>query len=263
MEYIKPTSDRKVRFYTTQQNSFGLLPGDPATGGTCPECTQAEGGCWYLAKGRKTRTCYVDGLMGCYKGVRAILAHNTRILKAADVEGKKRILAAEFNRFEVAEAKRAARLKTSPHMRYRLHWSGDVFDADYAEALAYAIRTHPGIEFWTYTRSWDAIPWFCDLSNLTLYLSLDPVNVRDGVYAYLLNGGPANPKLQLCYMGKTNDFHGLDAVTKTYAMFPAERQNRVRMAACPVDTGNMKLEEGCSKCRRCISPGNGAVWFKT
>ena len=264
MEQIKPTSDRKVRFYKAQQNSFGLLPGSVESGGTCPGCTTGPGGCWYLAPGRKTHTCYVDGLMTAYKGVRAILAHNTQILKDASLGDMIEILDNEFTRFETAETARAARTGEQKYLRYRLHWSGDVFSRQYAAALRTAMTAHPDIQFWTYTRSFEYADSLL-ANNLTLYLSLDPRNIQEGIKAYLRNKWDNNPRVQICYMSKTHDFHTLKAYDSAYMDMkrsPTEASN-IRMVPCPVDAGKMPLEGGCAKCRRCVYPGNGAVWFKT
>lgn len=244
MDYIKPTSDRKIRFYTAQQNTFGLLPGDPAGGGTCPDCTQAAGGCWYLAPGRKTHTCYVDALMGCYKGIRAVLEHNSRILRAADKDEKVRLLDAEFTRFEEAENKRAKRTGEGPFMHYRIHWSGDVFDREYAEALATAVAKHPKTQFWIYTRSFDFIPLLKQAPNLLIYMSLDQVNYDHGASVYRC-WHEDNPNVQFCYMAK---------------------ENNLALRECPVDAGRMAMEGGCSRCKHCLRPkagSTGGVWFKT
>lgn len=245
MESIKPTSDRKVRFYSTQKNSFGLLPGDPKSGGTCPGCTQAEGGCWYLAKGRKTHTCYVDGLMGAYKGVRAILQHNTDILTREPSINQAFMLRTEFQRFRDAELKRAARTHSDAYLRYRIHWSGDIFNRGYAWAIANAVSAFPDITFWTYTRSFEYLNELECVPNLVTYLSLDKVNHDAGMAAYAVGSRANNPNIQIAYMAKTND---------------------LSTAPCPVDLGKLGLEEGCANCRRCIQPhsgSTGAVWFKS
>lgn len=259
MELIKPTSDRKVRFRIGQQNTFGLLPGPPEDGGTCPGCTQAEGGCWYIGKGRKTRTCYVDGLMRAYKGIRAILEHNTRILGAASPAEKLTILNAEFDRFEKAELKWATRNKQDPFTHYRLHWSGDIVDQEYAEALVKAIQRHPDIDFWLYTRTFDVAGFFWHERNVSLYLSLDPVNIEKGLSAYL-----NQPSNNICYMSKTNNFLAGAKVADIYTDMGVDPKEalKLKMTPCPVDTGKMQLEEGCANCRRCVD-GKGAVWFKT
>ena len=195
--YLKPTSDRKTRFWTNQYNTFGLLPGPVKAGGTCPGCTTGEGGCWHLAKGRKTHTCYVDGLMGCYKGVKAILQHNTDLLKSSTREEMEDILSDEFNRFRRVELMHARKSSTAANLHYRLHWSGDVFSTVYAEALKAAMEASPDIQFWTYTRSWDIVPILCTVPNLKLYLSLDAQNILSGLVCYDECDGPQNPKLSL------------------------------------------------------------------
>jgi len=262
MEIIKPTSDRKVRFYSTQYNTFGLLPGTPSQGGTCPGCTTEAGGCWHLADGRTTHTCYVDKLMRAHKSVRAILQHNTDVLRAATTGDKIRMLRAEFTRFEAAEERRAERLKTKPFVHYRLHWSGDIFDNDYAIALSSAIRQHPNTMFWTYTRSFEQLSYLKGLGNLALYLSLDPVNRDRGIKAFVDNEGEQQG-WELCYMSATDDWACGAPDTCADEADPMYYRARIKMHACPVDTGKFPMNEGCSRCRRCINPTQGSVWFKT
>jgi len=270
LETIKPTGDRKTRFYNSQKNTFGLLPGIE---GSCPCATTAEGGCWNIPKGRKTPNCYVAGTMSAYSGVKGVLEHNTRILMTATREIKELILIAEFDRFYRAELKRKA--KGLPYsLKYRLHWSGDIFNEDYAWALKVAITLFPGIEFWGYTRSFFAVPILCDLPNLVLYLSLDPVNVQAGLSAFNENKTTTN-KLQICYMSKTNDFANhlsrtqqiLDEENKLRKIMKQEQKEnwaaKSVLRDCPVDAGRMLLDGGCAKCGGCICDKPRAVWFET
>ena len=266
VDLLKPTSDRKTRFYSTQQNTFGLMPGPIEGGGTCPGCTQLEGGCWFTPKGRKTPTCYVAGLLGAYKGVRGILEHNTALLRGAGPVRMLELLSGEFTRFEAAEAKRAKRLSTVPFRYYRLHWSGDLFSRTYTQCLAEAMAQHPDTKFWTYTRSFAFVPELTHCSNLMLYLSADPVNVQAATECYLQNGGTTNPNLAIAYMAKRNDFHSEVGVKAAFTSKGMDERdaNKIVMGACPVDLKKLALEEGCAKCARCTQAGcNRHVWFRT
>jgi hypothetical protein len=231
---LKLSSDRKVRFYKTQQNSFGTLPGPPATGGTCPGCTDGIGGCRYAAK--KRPTCYVSALIDIYSGVRKILTHNTALLKSASLEEKKLIFDTTFKTFKTKKR------NAEPNNNFRLHWSGDSVDTDTAYALGASIRDNPEINFWGYTRSFNCVPILFDICNLKLYLSLDAVNLKEGIGVYnkyrLINSIKSN--ISMCYMGE---------------------ENRLNLTPCPVDTGKLALEEGCSNCTLCLH--GEPVWFKT
>lgn len=273
---IRPTSDRKTRFYKNQMNTFGLMPGDPAEGGTCPGCTKGPGGCWYLAPGRMTHECYVDGLMRCYSGIKAVLQHNTDLLRnAGSVAAMADILDAEFKRFEDAEFKRATKTGQPLNNLYRLHWSGDVFSLDYAEALKRAMLRHPDIRFWAYTRTFEAVPILHQVPNLILYLSLDPCNIADGLIHYDDNGQESE-RLQVCYMAGTNDFGDmkagavrlLNARNAVRGMLNLKVKSRqwledLTLTPCPVDSKKIPMEEGCSKCKRCYTPGQNPAWFET
>lgn len=270
IETIKPTGDRKTRFYASQKNTFGLLPGIE---GSCPCATTADGGCWSIPAGRKTPNCYVAGTMAAYPGVKGILQHNTSVLMAAGEIDKTCILTEEFSRFSAHELKRKA--KGLPYsLNYRLHWSGDIFNEEYAWALRSSMASYPEITFWCYTRSFFAVPILCNVENLILYLSLDPVNVQAGLSAFNENKTLTN-KLQICYMSKINDFAShlprtkqiLDEENKLRKlMHEPIRYNwaeKASLRACPVDAGTMALEGGCAKCGGCICAKPRAVWFET
>lgn len=270
---LKPTGDRKTKFHKNQQNTFGLLPGN---NGTCPGCTMEKGGCWYLAPGRRTRTCYVDNLMNVYSGVKGVLQHNTGILKSATQAEMTEILHAEFTRFEAVEDRMAKSSGKDQDLFYRLHWSGDVFSHVYAEALVEAMTKHPRITFWGYTRSFDAVPILLKAKNLILHLSLDQVNLVRGLQCYEDNDGPTLDRLQVCYMAETNNFPYL----RNYLLEIFRTRNALRVAVglkakplewlatmelheCPVDTGKLKTEFGCMNCKACVTRGKRAVWFKS
>lgn len=269
---IKPTCDRKTRFYKTQQNTFGLLPGSDKEG-TCPGATTAPGGCWWKAPGRKTCICYVDGLLRAYKNIRGTLEHNTLLLKDATQKEQVQLLNDEFVRFRQAEFKRNKRTGEPVQLHYRLHWSGDIFDYEYAHSIAQAVKQHKDISFWCYTRTFFAVPILNDIPNLNLYLSLDPVNVQPGLLTY---NRYKTDTLQVCYMSDEQTFDEHCSRTKTIL----EQENTLKrilqrkpddlswlddckLINCPVDVGTLNLEEGCAKCKNCIRKPPKPVWFKS
>jgi len=268
---IKPTCDRKTKFWKNQQNTYGLLPG---LEGTCPCATTAPGGCWHISEGRKLPACYVAHTCNCYGGVKTVLAHNTKLLMGASYWGKIELLDAEFKRFREAEQRHNnATDGDDPQMYYRIHWSGDIFNEEYAKALASAMQLNSDIHFWGYTRSFFAVPHLCNLPNFTLYLSLDPVNIVQGLMVFAEHKR-YNNNLQFCYMSPNNEFEAhLGRVNEML-----KEENNLRKAwgyplktvvfdtvlrACPVDAGKLELENGCSKCRKCLSKTPDPVWFQS
>ena len=274
---IKASGDRKVKFWDNQKNTFGLLPGPE---GTCPMATVGPGGCRCVEAGRKNPTCYVYNTMSAYKAVRGVLDENTQLLKSAGSAAKQvEILSVEFKRFRDTELRR-----DKPQLFYRLHWSGDIYDNDYALALSQAMKQFPDITFWCYTRSLPFAQFLADNTpNLILYLSLDPVNIQFGLgcyYEWLAGPHPHN-NLQICYMSKQKDFNEqylrayyrrqlagtLASYTSTeHVEYPAWPKDPPELQSCPVDEGKMKLDGGCANCRRCLTKASKTgqtrpVWF--
>lgn len=271
---LKPSHDRKVAFRPGQFNNFGLLPGRD---GTCPAATEGPGGCSNIPAGRKLKTCYVFALMKCYSGVKGVLEHNTFLMKNATCEEMTALLDNEFTRFEESEARRE-----DPKLAYRLHWSGDVFNQDYADALVAAMGRHPTVQFWTYTRHfWEKIPktkrkrtitkivdTLIKAPNLSLYLSLDPDNILNGLECfYSLRAEHGDIKnLQLCYMAKENDFLAQAEAVRPEAMNASQWPEVLpTLSPCPVDTGKIPLVGGCAKCQKCIGLRQRLmpIWFKS
>ena len=252
---LRPTCDRKTRFRPSQKNTFGLLPGPQ---GTCPGATVGCGGCSEIPAGRKLPVCYVFGLMSAYKGVKPILQHNTDLLKSASQADRISILKQEFERFEKHELKQQL-----PELFYRLHWSGDVYDEDYADALIEAMNAFPHIAFWNYTRSHDlALDLADNVPNLTQYLSLDAMNFERGMDIYvkwLQAPRHQDANLHICYMSDEDDFAARYAECRTrHQDWPAQP---VALSACPVDTKKLPTDGACAKCRKCLA--GKPVWFKT
>lgn len=234
MAKLKASCDRKVWAYKGQKNTFGLLPGPK---GTCPGATLGIGGCCDGSKSKSGREdCYVFRIMSIYKNVEKVLAHNTKLLTEADLDGKIELLDEEFTRF----TKSFQRKKFPQGNKYRLHWAGDIFNEEYARALVAAIMRHPEIDFWTYTRTFDVVGIFKGVSNLQLYLSLDQCNLKSGLETY---NKYKDERLHLSYMGDKRPDIGHDLI------------------ACPTDEGVMKVEGACLKCKMCLKGKD--IWFKT
>lgn len=243
---IKPSKDRKTQARKAQKNTYGLLPASGGEHSTCPDATSGTGGCAHIGKGRKRMTCYVDPLMKAYPNIRAVLAHNTFLLRNATFEQLVVLLRKEFSRFYALEQK-----KDNPWPYYRLHWSGDFFSETYVEAMAKAISLHPEIHFWAYTRSFQTIPsitdYFEPLKNLQLYLSLDPQNAEKGLkHWYRHTKDWPDARLQVAWMGSKKDYKEL----------PWEKPV---LSTCPELVGKLKLQGACAACQKCLGSRRSPV----
>lgn len=235
---LKLSNDRKTRGHDKQKNTFGISPGLPEHGGTCPGATTGSGGCQYKAPGKKIATCYVEGLQKAFPSVAKVLKHNTEIVKNATEEELVEIFCVMFQEFKDAETKRG-KVKD---LWFRHHWSGDMMDEKYCRAIKAAMLRFPEINFWTYTRSWFALPILHDVPNLVIYVSADNANLNKALKVYL--DYKDNPNVALCYMGEETP-----------------KIDGMKFTACPVDNGKMALEEACHKCKLCLK--GKVVFFKT
>jgi len=184
--------------------------------------------------GNKRPTCYVYKSFR-NKCVKPVLEHNTKLLKEASYAEKVSLLDTEFTRFEDAEAK-----AKDPWYYYRLHWSGDLFSEEYSKAIAEAVARHPKTTFWIYTRSFDYVEPLLDIPNLKVYLSLDQVNVVQGMATRAKFLGAKN--LAISVMDKTLPDPSIPA--------------------CPQDSGKIPLAGACRACGLCVNQRSD-VWFKT
>jgi len=273
---IKPTCNRKTRAYSSQQNTFGLLPGKTLwkneVMGTCPGATTGEGGCCCIKDGRKTPECYVFGTIGAYPGVYPVLRDNTKLLRNAGDAVQKDIMN-EFSRFYEKEMTRKMQGKTYS-LNYRLHWSGDIFNEEYARALRNAINAFPLINFWCYTRNMSAVPILNNIPNLNLYISLDPQNFDEGMSVYTENKELA-PNLRLCYMSPVNDFKerlkayapkfaGQNALRKILGSKPKNSKLlEFPISTCPSDAGVTESDGVCHRCKQCLGTADRNIWFKS
>jgi len=238
MMALKLTNDRKTRAHKNQKNTFGLLPGNPSKGGSCPGATTGKGGCQHVADGKKNATCYVEPLMKAYTNVRKSLEHNTELVKNATEDELVELFYDMFAEFKRIETKRGR----GDSLHFRHHWSGDMLNELYCRALKTAMLKFPEISFWTYTRSWFALPILSDVPNLTLYISADEVNLNQALKVYM-------------------DYTDNDNVSVAYMGEEKPEIKDLLMTACPVDNNKMALEEACQKCKLCLK--GKPIFFKT
>jgi Gene product 88 len=228
------SDNRKTKFRPDHFNTFGLMYGRPADGGTCPGATSGPGGCLYLKGGGKgrNRTCYVDNLVKIYPVFGEVLRRNTRKLRGKTRAQMRRVLDRTVRHFKHLNRKHPDK------WYFRLSTSGDIFSLEYARAWADVMRAHPDVRFWTYTRSFKAVPILAACRNLSIYLSTDPVNYVEGsrVYEALKE---AHPNVGIAFMGDRN-------------AMPADR----KWVTCPELSGkvvNSPDQGACAKCRLCFN----------
>lgn len=149
-------------FVAVEPNSFGLPPVD-----TCPGKTDyCEQDCYAIESTYRTATD------------EKLIRNMETLTEDPTVEGMEKKLLALMDLY----TKRADTLGIGPDERYfRIHWSGDFFSVDNAEAWRRVIVAQPDIKFWAYTRSFqqdaNVVPILAGIENLQLFLSVDFQNV--------------------------------------------------------------------------------------
>lgn len=240
---LRRSADRKVTNLPTAsggvsiKNAFGL----PA-GVSCPGATDVCRDICYAFRTETYRSAVGD-----------LVTENLRLLKRArTVDRMVELLQAMVDEFR-ADCDRAEKRIGKPVERaFRIHWDGDFFSVDYARAWARVIADTPDVHYWVYTRSFtgrvNVLPVLAGLDNLTVYLSVDRVNVRDAVKARR-----RNPWVLWAWLSET--------FAEGRAEMPRGTGKRY---ACPENGGRLELitPEG-SACMRCgICPdGRGDVLF--
>lgn len=226
MSSIGLACNRKVKFYKSQKNSFGLNFGLPEDGGTCPGATCGTGGCLNVRDGKKRVTCYMHTITNIYKATKQSLHRNTSTLKSLTTVTEIIPIIEQLVQTFLKHDKNKAPF-------FRIHYSGDFYSREYAEAWKAVILKYPQIRFWAYTRSLNLVEVFAGVENISLFISADPVN-QEAAFA-LFEKLKGHPNIGICWMG--------DEPPKTY-----------RWVACPEVTGKIKNGDtgACAKCRLCV-----------
>lgn len=199
--------------------------GSPETGGTCPHATLGPGGCLTLKKeGGKNKTCYMDKLVKAWPSVGRSLVSNTALLA-----GKSQI---ELEQILLATVDEFIKINSGANLYFRLHYSGDFFSEEYAKAWASVVKQRSNVRFWVYTREFDLVHLFVELSNITVFLSVDPVNYLKGLEVY--EKYKLTNHIAMAYLGNT-------------------KPEGHRWVTCPASTIKNSPEIGaCGKCRLCV-----------
>lgn len=162
---LKRTQDRKTANLANKAgqqsviaNAFSL----PA-GLSCPGMTDVCGS-----------ICYAGKLEKIYPAFRKVVVSNLEQLRDADIDTMLRLISDMVNDFRIDCDRRGAT------KAFRIHADGDFFSISYARVWAAVIKANPDIQFWAYTRSFtenlNVIPILANISNLSLYLSVDNDN---------------------------------------------------------------------------------------
>lgn len=224
--HLKLTDNGKTKYCKNHRNTFGLNFGLPSTGGTCCGATKGTGGCLDVRDGLKRETCYMFKVASIYKGVDNVLKANTALLRDKNEDQMVPILEETVNAFLAK--------KGEAHPYFRLHYSGDFFSPAYTKAWARVMRKFPQVRFWVYTRSHHLVKHLVDVENLTVFISVDPVNKESGYKVY--EQFKDRPSVGLAWMGN-------------------ETPSDQRWVTCPETSGKIKNlpdKGACSKCRLCV-----------
>jgi len=186
MTKLKRSNDRKVTNSvspngktSTIANTFGLPAGKAYS---CPEATSV---C--------EKVCYAGKLEKLFPTVKVNLLHNWELLKDATHDEMILLLDEMIVDF-VTDCEK----KDAPKL-FRIHWDGDFFNDTYAWAWKLIIMNHPDIQFWVYTRVQSAAIILKDISNLSLYYSMDSANKAVGIDLKISHG------VRLAYLSDTFD----------------------------------------------------------
>ncbi len=211
------------RWVAAIPNSFGLPSGVSCPGRT-PFCDE----------------CYADGSENS-QHVRENLEHNLALLqKASSVEAMEMLIVRMLS--EYVRVANGHKIPEKDRI-FRIHWDGDFFSLDYAQAWALAMARFPTVQFLAYTRSFrgavNVVPILANVPNFELYLSADKWNIDEALE--LVDQYP-QVHLALC----AEDFE------RGRALSP-DRPSR----ACPENAGILPLMGPISKDNP-TGPGRGA-----
>jgi hypothetical protein len=237
---LKRSKDRKVTNAVNASgkapviaNSFGLPSGKAFS---CPGATEV---CELI--------CYAGKLEKVYKGVRDVLVHNFETLRALDFDGMVEALSDMVADFERDCDKRGA------DKLFRIHWDGDFFSDDYAEAWRVVIARHADVRFWVYTRVVSAAVMLhkAALPNLSLYFSADSENAPVAAMLRKTYG------IRMAWLAE--NFQTGQAAVKALTGKPG--------AKCPENAGRLALiaPEGsaCVRCGLCVFGKSDVVFSRS
>jgi hypothetical protein len=217
----------KVYFVSREPNAFGL----PAVE-TCPGSNDyCELDCYAIdSEYRDDTLALVQRNLARLQEEPTVEAMTTKL--SAMLEGYREQAAA----LGIADDKR----------RFRIHWDGDFFSTDYAEAWRNVIETNADINFWVYTRSFqedvNVLPVLAGLENLDLFISVDRRNVDRAAEVL-----PDFPGVKVGYL--------VDYQNEADRLIATLGRADFRHRACPE---NMREEDGSRKLKLVTGDRGGA-----
>jgi hypothetical protein len=215
----------------TIANTFGLPAGKKYS---CPGATAV---C--------ETVCYAGKLEKVFPTVKKNLLHNWELLRNADMQTMYTLLSDM-----VAEFKTECIKKDAP-LLFRIHWDGDFFNDEYANAWRLVIEEQPDIKFWVYTRVKSAALILKGIDNLSLYYSTDSDNKDTGIDLKTNHG------INLAYLAKNfaigqSDMKAL--TSKPGAMCPENRKQIPLIS---------QKGSACVSCNLCIKGKSDIVFSAT
>jgi hypothetical protein len=157
--FARPRKGKGANGAEPLANAFGLPSGPDYS------CENATEWCW-------PGTCYASKLE-TFPGVRNLLAHNWSVYQkySKSTPDLHRAMDDMLDEFERACDKRGV----APVFRW--FWDGDIPSREFAHAMRAQAYNRRHVQFWAYTRNFDAVPHLLHQPNLTVYLSVDNCNV--------------------------------------------------------------------------------------
>lgn len=187
MSKLKRSHDRKTTARVNKAGTQSLLKNAfSLPSGKAFSCPGATGVC--------EGVCYAGKLEKMYPAFRELALHNWELLSNAtfgEMVDLLRDMIAEFSQ-ECA--------KHNVSKVFRWHADGDIFSADYAEAIAHTCMRFPDVQFWIYTRSFEYVQHIVGIPNLSVYLSVDSEN-KDAA----LETHKEFPWTRLAYLDETHE----------------------------------------------------------
>lgn len=138
--------------------------------------------------------CYAGKLENQYPAFRDLALHNWELLRKATISEMISLLTDMIAEF----SQECARYNISKVFRW--HADGDIFSADYAYALAETCKAFPDVQFWIYTRSFEYVAYLENVSNLSVYLSVDSENKEAALGTQMIY-----PFVRLAYLAETHE----------------------------------------------------------
>lgn len=225
---LKRSHDRKTTVRVNKagtqsllQNAFSLPSGKAYS---CPGATSVCDG-----------VCYAGKLEKQYPAFRNLALHNWELLSGAS-ETEMYILL-----WEMVEEFSQECAKHNISKVFRWHADGDIFNADYARAIARTCNAHKDVQFWIYTRSFKFVEYIYDVPNLSVYLSVDVENEERA-----LETKEKFPSARLAYLSVTHEDSKEFMLTNTGKPGAICPENAKRIPLITKDGG------ACFTCGLCI-----------